>query len=101
MTPPVYKLHEHIRPIGKMFKCWCLNFVAVNSKQKLKIDLGDGNTANVQADNATWIVTPSQGNTGQEQNNTNIRTDPVGFFQLVFLQNLVSPLQRSLLRLKL
>lgn len=54
MTTPVYKLHEHIRPMGKPFKCWCLNFVAVNNKQKLKIDLRDGNTANVQADNATW-----------------------------------------------
>lgn len=53
MTAPVYELHEHIRPTGKMFKCWCLNFVAIN-KRKLKIDLGDGNTANVQADNATW-----------------------------------------------
>lgn len=54
MTTPVYKLHEPIRPIGRMFKCWYLNFAAINNKRKLKIDLGDGNTANVQAANATW-----------------------------------------------
>lgn len=78
MTTPVYKLHEPIRPIGKMFNCCCLNFVAIN-KRKLKIIWG---METLQMSKQTMLrekVTPSQGNTAHEQNNTNITTEPVGF----------------------
>lgn len=53
------------------------------SHQQAKAQNRSGGMETLQMSKQTMLhekVTPSQGNTAQEQNNTNIRTDPEGFF---------------------